>query len=149
MSTENTQRSTTINGLSSLRRWLLAAIGVFFVGLAAVGVVVPGVPTTIFLILASWCFTRSCPWLERKLIEAPLFRPFQVYLQPDAVMPRRARIIALIMMWAAIATSVATLRYTDSGSLLHQGLIVAAGAGGTVAILRMRRGRAAGLPVGR
>lgn len=141
MSTENTQQTTTIGGLSSLRRWLLAAIGVFFVGLAALGVVVPGLPTTIFLILASWCFTRSCPWLERKLIQAPLFRPFQVYLQPDAVMPRRARVIALVMMWAAITASVVTLGYTGTGGLVHRGLIVLAGLGGTIAILRMRRGR--------
>jgi uncharacterized protein len=142
MSNENTQPSTTLNGLSSLRRWLLAAIGVFFVGLAALGVVVPGLPTTIFLILATWCFTRSCPWLERKLVQAPLFRPFQPYLQPDAVMPRRARILALAMMWAAITLSLWTLSRTEALSTLAAGLILAAGVAGTVAILRMRRGQA-------
>ncbi len=64
---------------SRARRWLLAALGVGCVGCGAVGVVVPGLPTTIFLIAGSWCFARSCPWLEERLIRVPLFRPFLGY----------------------------------------------------------------------
>ncbi len=142
MTTETTQRSTLAGGISSLRRWLLAAIGVFFVGIAALGAVVPGLPTTIFLILATWCFTRSCPWLERKFVQAPLFRPFRPYLEPDAVMPRRARILAVAMMWTAIAASIATLALAGAGTTPTYGAIVAAGVVGSVAILRMRRGAA-------
>jgi len=42
------------------RRWLLAGAGVVAVGLGGLGVFVPGLPTTIFLIIASYCFARSC-----------------------------------------------------------------------------------------
>ena len=140
MTTGDTRRTTAVGGLSSLRRWLLAAVGVFFVGLAALGVVVPGLPTTIFLILATWCFTRSCPWLERKLVQAPMFRPFQQYLRPGARMPRRARVVALLAMWTAITISATVLARGVDPAAPILATLGACGLVGTVAILRMARG---------
>ncbi len=86
-------------------RYGLASAGVGCVGMGALGVVVPGLPTTVFLIIAAWCFARSCPWLTEKLIHNKFFGPFVKYLKPGAVMPRRAKIIAISMMWTAIAGS--------------------------------------------
>ena len=74
-------------------------------GLAGVGVAVPGMPTTIFLILASWCFARSCPWLTDKLIRNRFFGPFVRYLEPGAAMPVRAKLISLGLMGTAIVGS--------------------------------------------
>lgn len=91
--------------LVRLKRYGYAGAGIGCVGLAGVGVAVPGMPTTIFLILASWCFARSCPWLTDKLIHNRVFRPFVKYLEPGAVMPLRAKVISLAMMWAAIGGS--------------------------------------------
>lgn len=88
-----------------LRRYAFAVAGVGSVGLAGVGVVVPGMPTTVFLIVASWCFARSCPWLAEKLIHNRVFGPFVRYLEPGAVMPPRAKAVAMVIMWAAIAAS--------------------------------------------
>ena len=132
----------------SLRRWLLAALGVVCVGLAAVGVVVPGLPTTVFLIAATWLFTRSCPWLEEKLVRHRFFAPFQAYLEPGARMPRRARVIALAAMWTAITVSVVVLMRGEPGGVprwLVPALVAAAGVVGTVVILRVRRGEVRGL----
>lgn len=88
-----------------VKRYAFAGAGVGCVGLAGVGVVVPGMPTTVFLIAASWCFARSCPWLTDKLIHNRFFRPFAQYLVPGTVMPVRAKVISLAMMWAAVAAS--------------------------------------------
>ncbi len=90
---------------SRVARCGLAGAGIGCVGLGAVGAVVPGLPTTVFLIIAAWCFARSCPWLTDKLIHNRFFAPFARYLVPGAVMPRRARIISIGVMWAAIAAS--------------------------------------------
>ncbi len=49
---EGVQRSRTVKFL-----WLVA--GFFFVGIGMVGIVVPGLPTTPFMILAAACFARS------------------------------------------------------------------------------------------
>lgn len=92
--------------LGRLKRYGYAGAGIGCVGLAGVGVAVPGMPTTVFLILASWCFARSCPWLTDKLIHNRVFGPFVKYLEPGAVMPLRAKVISLAMMWAAIGGSV-------------------------------------------
>lgn len=86
-------------------RWPVAAVGVVCVGLGAVGVVVPGMPTTVFLIVACWCFARSCPWLEAKLVRVPLFGPFVRYLGPGVVMPVRAKAWSIGVMWASVGIS--------------------------------------------
>ncbi len=124
-------------------RWLLAAAGLGCFGLGAVGAVVPGMPTTIFLIMGSWCLARSCPALERKLLALPLFRPFAQYLRPGVPMPRRARLTALVLMWAAIAISVVTMHLRTVRPLRAQLIAVTLGVVGTVAIVRFRRTPAA------
>ncbi|MCU0233864.1 MAG: YbaN family protein [Thermoanaerobaculales bacterium] len=129
---------------SRARRWLLAALGVGCVGCGAVGVVVPGLPTTIFLIAGSWCFARSCPWLEERLIRVPLFRPFLGYLEPGAGMPRRAVVLTLVVMWLAIAASSAVVGLGEPPRPLLAGLIVALGLVGSVFVLRLRKRGAPG-----
>jgi len=122
--------------------------GVTSVGCGAVGVVVPGFPTTIFLILATWCFARSCPWLERRLIrENRLFRPFVSYLAPGARMPRRAKALAIALMWAAVSVSVTSILIKADGrtaGLGMAGLTVALAGVGTVFIVRQGGRRSPG-----
>lgn len=120
-----------------MRRILLACLGVLCVGLAAVGVVVPGLPTTIFLILATVCFMRSCPWLQRTLVETRLFGPFLKYLEPGAEMPIRAKVISLVAMWVAISTSLVLLSTADAPIVWVAPTMVIAGAIGTVSIVRI------------
>ena len=124
-----------------LQRWLLAGVGIVLVGVGAVGVFLPGLPTTIFLLGASWCFARSCPWLEERLIRVPLFRPFLGYLDDGAAMPRPAVVTTLVVMWIAITASVVTVNLGDTSRPLLGGLIVALGLVGTFFILRMGRRR--------
>lgn len=120
---------------SPVRRWTLASVGVVSVGFGALGAVVPGLPTTIFLIIASWCFAKSCPWLEERLLRNRLFAPYMVYVDGRAPMPRRARITALVLMWGAIATSLLWLRAADRLPLWVALAIAGAGVVGTVAIV--------------
>lgn len=94
------------------RRLLLAAAGVLFTAVAAIGVVLPGLPTTVFLLIASFCFARSCPWLERRLLRTPLFAPYMSWVDGKEPMPRRARIAAITAMWIAVAASVALLSFS-------------------------------------
>ena len=75
------------------KRIALAALGIVCVGLAFAGAVLQGLPTTIFLIAASYLFARSCPWLEERLIRVRWFRPYLPYLDGSRPMPRRARAI--------------------------------------------------------
>jgi hypothetical protein len=108
-------------------------LGVACTGLAALGVLVPGLPTTVFLIAASYFFTRSSPPLEKRLRESRWFGSYLRRLaESGGAMPRRAKIAALLSMWAGIAASVFLLW----GALALQAATVALGLVGTVTIVR-------------
>lgn len=119
-------------------RWGLASVGVLCVGLGAVGAVVPGLPTTVFLIIASWCFARSCPWLERKLIRNRFFGPFLRYLEPGVRMPARAMWTTLAVMWAAIGVSCWTILAGEAPAFVAPS-VVAAGLVGSWFVVRLAR----------
>ena len=99
--------TTRVSMLRSPRRLLLAGLGLLCVGLALAGVFVPGLPTTVFLIAASYLFTRSCPWLEERMLGLRVFRPFVPYVRGDLPMPRRARIACRNIWTAGTSTTLA------------------------------------------
>ena len=124
-------------------RYGLAGAGVGCVGMGALGAVVPGLPTTVFLIIAAWCFARSCPWLTEKLIHNRFFGPSVKYLEPGAVMPRRAKVIALAMMWTAIAASCWLIIARESPAYVPA-VVVLSGIAGTWFIARHGLGQVRG-----
>lgn len=62
-----------------MRRFLYVFFGLVCVGLGALGVVVPGLPTTPFLLLASWLFYRSSPRLQQWLLASWLGKYIRSY----------------------------------------------------------------------
>jgi uncharacterized protein len=127
--------------LSRPRRWIFAALGAIATVLAVVGAILPGVPTTIFLIVASYCFARSCPWLEDRLLSHRLFAPYAPYVRQGAPMPGRARIAALLMMWTSVSISLAWLAGAGRLSWPVAAAIVTSAVAGTVAIAWVGRAR--------
>lgn len=86
-------------GQRSLRTgWLV--LGLILVGLGFVGAFVPLMPTTIFLILAAACFTRSSPRLEGWLLNHPRFGATLRAWRAEGAVPRRAKIAACLGMAA-------------------------------------------------
>ena len=141
LSMEISDVTAPVPARSRLHRWLLVTAGVLLVGIGALGAVLPGLPTTIFLLGASWCFARSCPWLEERLIRVPLFRPFFVYLDHGAAMPRRVVVTTLAVMWIFVTVSVVTLNVGGNPRPVLGGVIVALGVVGSFFVLRMGRRR--------
>jgi uncharacterized membrane protein YbaN (DUF454 family) len=128
--------------LSGVRRALFVVVGLVAVALAAIGAVVPGMPTTVFLIVASYCFTRSVPWLDAHLLRGRFFAPYMRYVDGRAPMPARARATAAALLWASLSLSLVSLFASGRlGTGLAAGLVTA-GLVGTVAIARVG-GRAA------
>ncbi len=53
-----------------MKRIIYISVGLLCVGLGALGVIVPGLPTTPFLLLASWCFYHSSQRLQDWLLKS-------------------------------------------------------------------------------
>jgi len=92
-----------------VRAWWLT-VGFGAVGIGGVGIVVPGLPTTVFFIIAAWCFSRSSPRFEQWVLTLPRIGPLVADHRAGLGMPRRAKIIAISMMWTAIGLSAFALR---------------------------------------
>jgi uncharacterized protein len=121
------------------RRWAFAGAGIAAVGLGWLGVFVPGLPTTIFLIIASYCFARSCPWLEERLLRIPLFAPYMKVLDEGRGMSKKAAASALVSMWACVAISLTVLYLAGGLRPWVAGLIVGLAAIGTGSVLLFAR----------
>ncbi|KAB2838208.1 MAG: DUF454 domain-containing protein, partial [Melioribacteraceae bacterium] len=79
--------------------------GWIFVGLGIIGIFLPVMPTTIFLILAAACFARSSEKFYYQLINNKyLGRYIKDYMEHRA-MPLRAKIVAVIMINVVIGYS--------------------------------------------
>ena len=73
-------------------------IGIGFVGLAALGALLPLLPTTPFLILAAACFARSSERWHKWLLQNPQFGPLIHQWQTERTIPLRSKILALSMI---------------------------------------------------
>jgi uncharacterized membrane protein YbaN (DUF454 family) len=132
-------RSDSPSPARTVKRWLLAGLGVGFVALGAIGAILPGIPTVGPLLLASFCFGKSCPWLERPLIRNRFFARFHHYLDGSAVMPMRARIATILLMWFSIGFSLLSVAATGNDGWIPAAVLGVAGLLGTWFIARYRR----------
>ncbi len=127
--------------LDLLRRWMLACLGVVCVGVGAIGAVVPGLPTTIFLMAACYLFAKSCPRLETLLVQNRFFAPFHQYLDGTATLPWSTRAVTLIVMWVCILISTWMLWVSAHAPFLVVLLIPVAGVVGSYFIANGNRSR--------
>lgn len=86
-------------------RWIWLAAGFLAVGLGGLGVIVPGLPTTVFFIVAAACFARSSPRFERWVLDLPRVGPLVRDHRAGLGMPRRAKVLAVTMILVAATAS--------------------------------------------
>jgi uncharacterized membrane protein YbaN (DUF454 family) len=116
------------------RRWAWAGIGLGSVGLGWLGVFVPGLPTTVFLLIASYCFARSCAWLEDRLLRVPIFAPYMRALDAGHGLSRTAAIRAVTSLWVSVSISLIVLWAAGRLPLWLAATIIAAGVAGSLTI---------------
>jgi len=87
-------------------RLILMICGWIMVGLGIIGIFLPVMPTTIFLILAAGCFARSSEKFYNKLITNKYLGHYIRNYRINKAMPLRAKIIAIIMMNLVILSTV-------------------------------------------
>lgn len=81
--------------------YMLAGLLATAVGI--VGIFLPLLPTTPFLLIAVWCFSRSSPRLERWLLTHPTLGPPLVNWRREGAISARAKTIAVCLIIASYA----------------------------------------------
>lgn len=82
--------------MDSIKRVLFYILGMFFVGLGIAGYILPGLPGTVFLILAAACFVRSSDRMYKWVTEHKLFgSPVKKFLETGGI-PYKIKIIAVL-----------------------------------------------------
>ncbi|MBL9072539.1 YbaN family protein [Tabrizicola sp.] len=107
-------------------RALWLATGGLFLGLGLLGVVLPVLPTTPFLLLAAGCFAKSSPRLHGWLVGHPVFGPPIRNWEENGAISRPAKRLAVGSMAAVFALSV--WLGLSWKVLLAQGVLIGIGA---------------------
>ena len=79
-------------------RRLYLCLGYGSLALGVIGIFLPVLPTTPFVLLAAWCCTRSNPAMAERLYNHPRFGALLTAWRDQKAIPRRAKILALSML---------------------------------------------------
>ncbi|MBI6552415.1 MULTISPECIES: YbaN family protein [Pseudomonas] len=83
---------------SRIARLLFGLLAYVSLGIGLVAIVVPGLPTTEFILLAAWAATKSSPRLSAWLENHRLFGPILFNWRNGKIIARRAKISATVSM---------------------------------------------------
>lgn len=101
--------STSKKVLTKAKKATLTLLGFICVAIGIVGIVVPGLPTTVFMIVAAWLFSISNPRFEKWLLGLPKIGPAISNFREGLGMPRKAKIFALTSIFAFTALAAILL----------------------------------------
>ena len=88
------------------RKYLLIAAGILCSILGFVGIFVPVLPTTPFLLLAAACFVRSSEKLYNRLLNNRLFGNYIRNYIEGRGLPLNIKIITITLLWVTISISI-------------------------------------------
>jgi len=92
--------------LKQSTKLLLLVIGWLFIVLGVLGIFLPLLPTTVFILLAAYCFSRSSERFHNWLLEHKYFGEILQTYQSGLGMPRKVRRRVLCWLWLSMAISM-------------------------------------------
>jgi len=99
-----------VRPLPAVARYLLLLFAVLCLVLGVIGIFVPGLPTTVFILMAGWAAARSSPrfhnWLENHRLFGPMLRDWRKH----GAVSRRAKLMATVMMTASAVILFLTIQ---------------------------------------
>jgi len=120
---------------TTAKRRLLIAAGTLCAGLGIVGVFVPILPTTPFLLLAAACYMRSSERFYRWLTDNRVFGAYVRNYIEGRGMPVRIKAFTILLLWLAIGLS-ATFAVQ---SLVVRIILISVAIGVTIHIVLIRK----------
>lgn len=92
--------------LLSIKKYVLIFFGTVFVALGVIGIFIPVLPTTPFLLLASFCYLKSSKSMYNWLLNHKIFGSYlYCYLTYKAI-SRKTKIGTIIFLWATLILSM-------------------------------------------
>lgn len=91
-----------------MRRHLYLAGGMVCVALGTIGAFLPILPTVPFLLLAAFCFARSNPAWEQRLLDHPRYGPPLRQWRERRAISRKGKVAALVAMAAGVVLTAVT-----------------------------------------
>ena len=113
-------------------------LGFLFLGLGVLGVALPVLPSTPFILLAAWFFARSSERWHKRLLESELFGSMIKNWEQNRCISRRTKIVAIGSMLIAGGSSIG-FALADWRLQIATGLLMAVGC---ATILSLRTCRA-------
>lgn len=94
--------------MNKLKKSIWFSLGIMCLGLAYVGVIVPGFPWSTPLIMAAYCFSKSSERMHNWILNHKLFGPFVKNWRDKKIYPNKAKWamaicmdVSLILIWVA------------------------------------------------
>lgn len=110
--------------------WIAGSVSLM---LGLIGVVLPGLPTTPFILLAAGCYAKASPKLHARLLNHPWFGAMLRDWERDRSLTRRTKTVAVVSMTLMVALSI----WGFQGRPLLQGVLLAMGVIGALVVLRI------------
>lgn len=88
------------------KRLLYLIVGWVSLVLGIIGIILPLLPTTPFILLSAWCFSQSSVRFHNWLKAHKFFGPMLENWQSDKGIPRKSRNRAIIFMWCGMSLSI-------------------------------------------
>ena len=101
----------TAGRVDGLVRIVWTVAGTLFLAIGVAGVILPVLPGTVFLFIASFCYLRGSKRLHTWLMGHPVLGHHVRVMTGEVPMPRRSKIVAISAMWIAVTVSLLTTRH--------------------------------------
>lgn len=85
-----------------VRKYVYMALGTLFLGLGALGIFLPLLPTTPFWLLTCWFYLRSSERLYQKAMHNKYFGSYMRAYMEDKSIPLRGKVVSLTVMWISM-----------------------------------------------
>ena len=100
------RKSKKITNVSQqFTKYLLSIMGTIFLGLALIGIFLPLLPTTPFLLLAAACYARSSEKFYNYLISNKYFGKYIKNYREGKGIPLKIKFVSILFLWAVILFS--------------------------------------------
>jgi hypothetical protein len=119
--------------MTTFKKYMLIFLGSVSLVLGVIGMFLPVLPTTSFLLLSSYCYVRSSPRLYSWLIHHRIFgRYIYNYLTYRAI-PKRTKVFTVVFLWATLLLSMSLV-----SSMYLRLFLFAVGIGVSIHVLTLK-----------